>query len=298
MSRGAEEYTLFCGQPVSDEQLELIGQITARYGKLSRTELSATVCELLGWVRPNGKPKTLECRQFLERLEQQQRLRLPMQRRGRPKGSTTKISADDDGGSILTPIECALEQLQPIRLELVTRAEARAQWRALVEKYHYLGHRVPFGAHLRYLIHAEEQVLGCLQFSSPAWRMRARDQWIGWDEERRKHRLQHIVCNSRFLILPSVRVKHLASHVLAKAARQIGADWQGAFGVTPWLLETLVDPAHYRGTCYRAANWIEAGLTSGRGRDDRQHRRHGAAPKVVWIYPLFPDARERLCRRD
>ncbi len=295
MSGITEGYAVFCGQAVSTEQLELIGQLTARYRNLSRTELSATVCELLGWVRPNGKPKTVECRQFLQQLEQQQRLRLPAPRAGRPKGSSTRITSEDHE-AVRAPIESALEQLQPIGLERVSSGEARGQWRSLVEQYHYLGHRVPFGAHLRYLIQSERGVLGCLQFSSPAWRLQARDRWIGWGEEQRKRRLQHIVCNSRFLILPWVRVRHLASHVLAKAVQRLVTDWQGTYEVTPWLLETLVDPAHYRGTCYRAANWIEVGMTSGRGRDDRHHRRHGAAPKALWLYPLCPDARERLSR--
>jgi hypothetical protein len=167
----------------------------------------------------------------------------------------------------------------------------------LVDRYHPLGHRVPFGAHLRYTIDSPHGVLGALQFSSPAWRLRSRDQWIGWDDRQRQRGLQRIVCNSRFLILPWVRVPHLASHVLAQAARRIGADWAEAFGVSPWLLETLVDPA-YRGVCYRAANWIPVGLTSGRGRDDHAHQRHGAAPKQVWLYPLAPDARQRLREAD
>ncbi len=139
-------------------------------------------------------------------------------------------------------------------------------------------------------------MLGALQFSSPAWRLHSRDQWIGWDDAQRRRGLQQIVCNSRFLILPGVRVPHLASHVLGLAARRIGTDWAQTFGVRPWLLETLVDPAHYRGVSYRAANWIAVGFTRARGRDDRAraHQRHGAAPKQVWLYPLATDARQRL----
>ena len=292
MSSAATVNLFFCGQPVSEQQLGLIQRITDSYRNLSRTELAATVCELLDWLRPNGKPKTVECRQFLEQLEQRQRLCLPEQRRGRPKGSTTKIDIDDSEPH--SPIECPLHQLQPVHVDPVSSAEERVQWRSLVEQHHYLGHRVPFGAHLRYLINSDHGVLGCIQFSSPAWRMRARDQWIGWDEEQRKRGLQQILCNSRFLILPWVRVPHLASHVLAKAAHRIVADWQAGYRVTPILLETLVDPARYRGTCYRAANWIEVGATSGRGRDDRHHRRHGAAPKKLWLYPLSADTQERL----
>jgi len=283
----------FCGVAVSEQQLGFIQSTVRRYRRLSRTELAATVCELLGWLRPNGKPKTVECRQFLEQLADRQLLELPEAQAGRPKGSTTHIEASSVAP---TPVEGSLGQVGPIRLERVSSAEARAQWRSLVHSYHYLGHRTPFGAHLRYLIRGKSELLGCLQFSSPAWRLSARDQWIGWDEGQRQARLQHVVCNSRFLILPWVRVPHLASHALAKAARQIVGDWSAHYGMAPWLLETLVDPARYRGTCYRAANWLELGPTSGRGRNDRTHQRHGAAPKQVWVYPLCPDARARLCQ--
>jgi hypothetical protein len=167
----------------------------------------------------------------------------------------------------------------------------------LVERYHYLGHRVPFGAHLRYLIRITRpaaQVVGCLQFSSPAWRMAARERWIGWDDESRGQRLQHIVNNSRFLILPWVRVRNLASGVLSQATRVLSRDWETQYRWQPWLLETLVDRTRFAGTCYRAANWIEVGETSGRGRQDRCHQRHGAAPKTVFVYPLIAHARERL----
>ena len=281
----------FCGQVLSAEQLTLIRQVTERYANLSRTEIAATACEWLEWTRPSGAPKTVECRQFLERLEDRGLIRLPARRPGRPRGSTTAVAAALEAPS---PIEGALRTLQPVQLERVASAEARSLWRALVERHHYLGHKVPFGAHLRYLIRAEAGVLGCLQFSSPAWRIAARDRWIGWDEGQRRSRLQHLVCNSRFLILPWVRVPHLASHLLARAARRLVADWRETYGVEPWLLETLTDPARFKGTCYRAANWIELGPTSGRGRDDRHHRRHGQAPKQLWLYPLRADARARL----
>ncbi|MHB1529147.1 MAG: Druantia anti-phage system protein DruA [Acidiferrobacteraceae bacterium] len=133
-----------------------------------------------------------------------------------------------------------------------------------------------------------------MQFSSPAWRLHQRDQWIGWDDATRARCLQQILCNSRFLILPHVRVPNLASHVLALALHTVLSDWTAAYGVQPLLAETLVDPARFTGHCYRAANWIDVGLTAGRGREDRQHLRHGVSPKRIWLYPLVPDARQRL----
>ena len=286
------EWPPFQGMPIPAPQHPFIEQLMQRFGGLSRTELAATLCEQLGWLRPSGKPKTVECRQWLESLAEHGLIALPARRAGRPRGSTIAIAALEPPPAVIID---RLSGVAPVTLERVSGAAAQARWRSLIEQYHPLGHRVPFGAQLRYVIASPLGVLGGLQFSSPAWRLRVRDRWIGWEERQRRRGLQHIICNSRFLILPTVRVPHLASHVLGLAARRIGADWAHTFGVTPWLLETLVDPAHHRGVSYQAANWIPLGLTSGRGRDDRAHARHGAAPKQVWLYPLRREARRCLC---
>jgi hypothetical protein len=164
-------------------------------------------------------------------------------------------------------------------------------------RHHYLGFRVPFGASLRYLIQIRTAqgptVAGGLQFSSPAWRVEVRDQWIGWEERSRQKGLQRIVSNSRFLILPSVQVKGLASHVLSLASRQLTKDWYARYRVRPVLLETFVEQNRYRGTCYRAANWICLGQTRGRGRMDRHHQ-HRQPVKSVWVYPLDKRFRQIL----
>ena len=290
----------FCGTPVTSKQLALVNQIIKSYPKLSRTELANTLCELLDWKRPNGGLKTIECHQFLENLHERSIISLPAPRIGRPRGSATRVTHTSQG-SYGEPLEGELSNFTPISLELVNSASERALWRELVERYHYLGHRVPFGAHLRYLIHCEHHspvVLGCIQFSSPAWRMQSRDQWIGWEAAAHKVHLQRIVSQSRFLILPWVRIKNLASHVLAQSSRRLVRDWEQHYGLTPWLLETMVDPARFSGTCYRAANWIEAGTTTGRGRQDRKHERHGKAPKTLWLYPLRRNACKLLCQVD
>jgi len=174
------------------------------------------------------------------------------------------------------------------------QAENR-RWREQVERHHYLGCRVPFGAHLRYWVCHRQQELACLLWTSPAWKMQARDAWIGWSDEQRRCNLQSIVNNGRFLILPWVRVKGLASKILALNARHMPRDWEIRYGCRPLLLETLVDAARFRGTCYRAANWIHVGQTAGRGRTDREHKAHGQAVKDIYVYPLVRDARQRLC---
>jgi hypothetical protein len=293
---GVTETLTFCGQRVTAEDLAVIRRLVNLYGGLSRTELASTICELLDWQRPNGGLKTIECRQFLESLHERSVIALPELRIGRPRGSRTKV-VHSERGEAREPLTGTLRDVKPLAIERVRTDAGRALWRELVERYHYLGHRVPFGAHLRYLIRISEpepQVIGCLQFSSPGWRMAARERWIGWNEEARKKRLQHIVNNSRFLILPWVQVRNLASGVLAQATRTVVKDWETQYGLRPWLVETLVDKSRFTGTCYRAANWIEVGETTGRGRQDRTHQRHGAAPKTVFLYPLIKNARDRL----
>ena len=266
------------------------------YPGLSRLELAATVCELRGWTRGNGRPKARECREWLEQLDAAGRLTLPAKRTGRPPGSKTSIPARTrtDGG---TEITGSAGDLGPLRIERITDQKGRLRFRELIGHYHYLGYRVPFGAQLRYLIYGsrpEGEILGCLQFSSAAWRMAARDEWIGWDDSTRRRNLVRLVCNSRFLILPWVRVKNLASTILARAMGALVADWQEAYGVEPLLVETLVDESRFTGTCYRAANWIELGTTTGRGRMDRRHEREGAEPKRIFVYPMRRDSCRRL----
>lgn len=164
----------------------------------------------------------------------------------------------------------------------------------MMDTHHPLGAGPLCGAQLRYLVESAAGVLGGLSFSAAAWRLFARDRWIGWDDASRAAGLAKIVANSRFLILPTVKVAHLASHVLSAALSRLPADWQARYGVCPVLVETFVDTARYRGTCYRAANWIALGQTQGRGRQDRTHGNAGA-PKDIWVYPLRTDWRAHLC---
>lgn len=289
----------FLGHAVGDQELRLIQEVVASCGGLSRMELASTVCELLGWTRPSGSLKARECREFLEKLESKGLLVLPQKRAGRPVGSVTEVpvTARGEPGA---PLGGTARDLGEIRLQLIQTEDERRLFRELVGRYHYLGHTVPFGAQLRYLVVASspaDTVVGCVQFSSAAWRIAVRDRWIGWDAATRACNLVHVVSNSRYLLLPWVGVKNLASRVLSLAVHGLVEDWPRRYGIEPLLVETLVDPTRYRGSCYRAANWIELGLTSGLGRRDR--RRHGeeAKPKTVLVYALVRDAVERLRER-
>jgi hypothetical protein len=284
------------GLTPSDGELAMIKELAQSLSGLSRAELAATVCELLGWQRASGRLKTRECRDLLERLAEQGAVALRRKSGGRPCGRRTTVPCTVHGQP-QAPLVAQLAEVQPVCLRPVEGAEAHALWRELVGRYHYLGHATAFGASLRYFVEVSRptrQVVGCLQFSSPAWRMAARDQWIGWSEAQRRAHLGAVVQQSRFLLLPWVRIAHLASHVLARAARQLCGDWQERFGIRPLLLETLVDARRFNGTCYRAANWIALGETTGRGRQDRDHQRHGASPKRIFVFPLASQARRRL----
>ena len=288
--------TRFTGRTFSVREMTLICEVVRDCPGLSRMELARTVCELLRWRRPNGRLKARECREFLERLDAEGALALPDKRLGRAPGSVTRVprtAAGEPG----CPLVGSVRDIEPLSVEPVREPAERLLFRELVGRYHYLGHAVPFGAHLRYLVFAsrpQRVVVGCLQFSSPAWRMAARDGWVGWDDATRARNLQHVVNNSRFLLLPWVGVRNLASAVLSRGLGRLMVDWPRRYGLEPWLVETLVDPSRHHGGSYRAANWVALGATTGRGRMDRYGRRVGEAPKTVLVYPLVRDAQRRL----
>jgi hypothetical protein len=285
----------FVGHAVRADELELIRSIVNDCVGLSRDELACTVCELLGWTRATGRLKARECRDLLARLDAAGIVTLPAKRLGRPVGAQTQVPVTARG-EVHAAVTGTVRDVAPIVIERVTTTDDRLLFRELVGRHHYLGHAVPYGAQVRYLIYAtrpQRQVVACVQFSSPAWRMAPRDAWIGWDDATRLRQLPHVVNNSRFLIPPWIAVKNLASTVLARVARQLVPDWTATYRVPPLLLETLVDPRRFDGASYRAANWIVVGTTTGRGRHDR-HRCVVRAPKRVLVYPLVPDAAQRL----
>ncbi|MBC8507229.1 MAG: DUF4338 domain-containing protein [Chloroflexi bacterium] len=284
----------FCGREFSTQEVSLIKEVVQTCAGISRKELANTVCELLDWKRPAGGLKARESRDLLERLESQGVLTLPDKK---PTGSTAprkhKVAAGT--ASPYSALCGSVEEFSPVTVQRVQDRPQRQLFQELVGRYHYLGYAMPYGARLQYLVYVtrpRREVVGCVQFSSPAWRMKARDQWIGWDDGTRTLRLQHVVNNSRLLVLAQIR--NLASTMLSCVLRQLRSDWQRQYGVAPWLMETLVDRQRFYGGCYRAANWIEVGQTSGRGRMDRTHQRHGAQVKTVWVYPLVKHAARRL----
>jgi hypothetical protein len=295
-----ESFT-FNGRTFFQTELKLIQEVCSDFAALGRTEISRTVCELLEWKRVNGKVKNHECRLLLERLEERGWLQLPPVRHlGRRGPRTVEASWQ---GEPEAELQGSVGGFLPLWLEVVgAGAESQSRlWRELIERYHYLRCRVPVGANLRYMVRSErcpERVLACLLWTSAAWKMAARDGWIGWTDTQRRRNLLFIVNNSRFLILPWIRIRGLASTILSRCARQLPGDWEQRYGYRPALLETLVEAERFRGTCYRAANWIPLGPTQGRGRMDRHHAVADRVLKDIYVYPLRPDAREHLCHAE
>jgi hypothetical protein len=190
---------------------------------------------------------------------------------------------------------CAsLPQLQPLEFRQVRRTPEEALFNSLVEQYHYLGHVQPTGEHLKFLVYAQERPIACLAWSSAARHLASRDRFIGWSQLARRQNIRYIGYNLRFLLLPWVAIPHAASHILARMARRLSGDWQQVYGHPLYFLETFVDPTRFRGTCYRAANWIVLGTTTGRGKDDIHHRGANRPLKQVLGYPLCADFRQRL----
>jgi hypothetical protein len=277
--------TTFSGRRFTRKQLAQVQETVERFPKLTRKELARTVCEHLDWKTPNGKYKVESCLTLLEKLEAEGVVGLPAKQvRQAPQRRIARL----ENAASEAPITAALSTLMPIRLEPVGSSGAeREQWKAYLHTYHYLSYRQPVGPHLGYFIVSQpRQVrLGCLLFSaSAAWALAPRDQWIGWDLQHRRKLLPLVLSNDRFLIFPWVEVPHLASHALSLATGQIAQDWVRTFGYRPVLIETFVDPTHFAGTCYRAANWQFLGLTQGRGRLGPDHQ--CTSKKEIFVYPL------------
>ena len=284
----------FCGRELKPEELDLIRQITRDFSALSLTELAHTICELLDWRRPNGGLKSRECYILLETMHG--RGWLPWLSPP-PKKLRPRTAVWDQRSDTQAPLTGLIGDYLPVQLQLLHSSDDRCLFRQYIQRYHYLGYKVPYGAQLRYFVRSLQPpcpLLACLLFTSAAWKIAPRDSYIGWSQTAHQRNLPMVVNHSRFLILPWVRVPNLASHILSLAARQMPNDWLAAYRAQPVLLETLVDGTRYHGGCYRAANWREVGLTQGRGRMDRSGKAQGVR-KLIFLFPLHRHWRERLC---
>jgi hypothetical protein len=285
-----------CGQEFTAQLLERIGGLVAAQPQLSRRALSRQVCEWLDWRGADGQLKQMSCRVALGKLSGAGVLRLPP-----VTAAVCRARIPDDAQvlrGVTVPVKGGLAELGAVELVLVGGRTSRAAcvWKALMQRHHYLGAGPLCGAQLRYLVRSEHHgIVAALSFSASAWRVGARDRYIGWSEAARAHNLGSVVANSRFLIVPGIEVAHLASHVLGLCAKRLALHWQARYGYRPLLLESFVERARFKGSCYRAANWVHVGHTCGRGRQDRS--RCASLPvKDVYLYPLQADWRARLCQ--
>lgn len=281
------------GREFSVDELETIRSIVSSSPGESRCALSRQICELLNWRQANGQLKDRSCRDALNRLAERGFLQLPATRRTPKPRLPIRITDQTDQRPAFTP---SPREVNAESFSIVSGKKQRRLWCEYVERYHYLGYGVPVGPNIKYFVHVRGELIACMAFSGAAWKVGVRDRWIGWSHEQREQRLHLIVNNTRFLILPWVQVKNLASRLLGLAARRLPEDWLREYSYRPVLFETFVHVDRHAGTCYRAANWQCLGQTDGRGRMDRRKQR--ALPqKSIFVYPLEANI-SGLCAAD
>jgi hypothetical protein len=280
------------GREITQEDILTICALIERHPNESRRTLSTKLCEAWQWRQANGALRDMVCRGMMLMLERAGRITLPpvsyvrhnpLAKRARPEPAQIDT----------TPMEVRLCDLQPLTFEQVRRTPDEPLFNSLMEEHHYLGYEQPVGEHLKYLVRAQGRPVCCLAWSSAPRHLGSRDRYIGWSAEARRRNIASIAYNTRFLILPWVRVEHLASHILGRMAARISDDWQRMYGHPIHFLETFVDPERFRGTCYRAANWVLLGRTTGRGKASNSYVPNRSI-KEVFGYPLTKDFRRRL----
>ncbi len=283
----------YCGRDFSDSELENIRRLIAENTGASRARLSREVCEQLQWRRAEGRLKDMSCRVAMLRMQEDGLIRLPPPRNGNGNGRPYRRRTPQAEPGLF-PGVTSVGALGDLQLNPVEHSKASHLWNEYIDRYHYLGYQPLPGAQLRYFATANGTVLALMGFGAAAWKTAPRDRFIGWSSQQRQNRLHLVVNNARFLILPWVQCKYLASRVLSMATRRLAEDWQKRYGYRPVLAETFVEIPRFQGTCYKAANWIYLGETQGRGKLDVNHA--ASLPiKSIWIYPLVKNFRRKLC---
>ena len=282
------------GRVITPADVAFIRELIAAHPTASRRALSKRLCEAWNWVQPNGALRDMVCRGLMLGLHRAGYIELPRVRYVPPNPLVQRSQpAPPAGGIDTTPLAASLAEIRPLEFRQVRRSGEEPLFNSLLEQHHYLGYRQPVGEHLKYLVYACGRPLACLAWSSAARHLGPRDRFIGWPAAARRQNIHLLIYNTRFLIVPWVKVPHLASHVLGHMARLLPRDWERVYGHPVYFLETFVDPARFRGTCYRAANWIVLGRTTGRGKDS-QSKRPNRSIKEVLGYPLTQDFRQLL----
>jgi hypothetical protein len=277
---------------ITEDDLVFIRRLIVEHPGASRWVLSKKLCEAWNWVQANGAVRDMLCRGLMLMLHREGLIELPPARRVTrnpmvERSRPVLVSVDD------TPLLASFTELGPLQVRQVRRTPEEALFNSLLQQHHYLGYTQPVGEHLKYLVYAQARPIACVAWSSAPRHLGSRDRFIGWDKQARLKNVRLLAYNTRFLVLPWVRVPHLASHILGRMARRLSADWQALYAHPIYFIETFIDPQRFRGTCYRAANWKVLGQTTGRGKDDQAHKANRSIKQVLG-YPLVKDFRQRL----
>ncbi|HDM76052.1 MAG TPA: DUF4338 domain-containing protein [Deltaproteobacteria bacterium] len=273
--------TRYCGRDFTPKEIEQIRSLIKQNPEFNRMRLSKEVCRMLGWLKPDGKLKDMSCRVAMLRMQKDGLIVLPPPTHAKVRLKKIKFTPATNPQS---PVVCSVDQLPQLHLQMVTKATS-ALWNEYIERYHYLGYTTLPGAQLRYFIAAGKQIVALTGFGAAAWQTAPRDQFIGWNHNQRKKNLNLIVNNARFLILPWIQSKNLASKILSLTARRLPDDWVEKYNIRPVLMETFVQKNRFAGTCYKAANWINVGQTKGRGKLGPPGK-ISVPIKDVWVYPI------------
>jgi hypothetical protein len=285
---------IYCGRNFSDSEINLICRLIADNPLANRIKLSRTVCELLGWLRPDGRLKEMSCRVAMIRMHNDGLIPLPPPQNKNGNGRRhAKHSPLSNPPPLLFTTPARL--ITNLQLKIVTHTHQSYLWNELIDRYHYLGYTPLPGAQLRYIVKSQNTLLALFGFGASAWMTAPRDRFIGWNHQQRQKNLHLVINNARFLILPWVQSAHLASLLLGKISRQIADDWQNRYNYRPVLLETFVETPRFKATAYKAANWICVGQTQGRGKLG-QRKENNLPIKDIWLYPLHKRFRQFLCK--
>lgn len=275
---------------ITEREIKYIRQVIDANPTWHRTKISYELCNRWGWYTSNGRPKDISCRDLLRELEKKGKITLPKPLR--KSGSPDKIKHLEH---TRTPVQCPLGNILPLCVKVVASPEESRVFKSFLAQYHYLGFNRTVGENIKYLIYSSAGTeLSCVLFGSSAFSCAPRDSFIGWDAKVRRKNLIYTTNNMRYLILPWVRVEHLASHILSIVLKRIKDDWEAKYGHPLYLLETFVERGRFAGTCYKASNWTRVGETRGRSRNDRSHNME-VPVKDIYLYPLVKRFREVLC---
>lgn len=274
-----------CGRQFTNQEIDEIVETIKEFPNLSQTTLTETICEHLEWFTATGCYKKDACLKLLQKIEITGAIKLPP-RRTRPNSKKSKAkTASPNISSTHQPIHCSLKAVRPITLEPAATKMDVELWNQYVDQYHYLGYKRPFGCFIRYFVRsAKGDMLACVLLAGAAKSISVRDNWIGWSSSQRLRNLPWVINNSRFVIMPWVKIPYLASHVLGQIRRRIASDWFDRWGYRPLLMESFVDPMKYEGTCYKASNWHLIGKT------------YTTTPKLIFTMPLQKNFRKHLCQ--